>query len=53
MPKWDEEDIEPPAYRDPTLRLDVESVVVLEIKGVQYNSKRREVRWHRNTKGEE
>ena len=48
-----DEDSEPPAYRDPTLRLDVESVVVLEIKGVQYNSKRREVRHHRNTKGEE
>ncbi len=51
MPKWDEEDIEPPAYRDPTLRLDVESVVVLDIKGVQYNSKRRKVRRHRSTKG--
>lgn len=53
MPKWDEEDIELPAYRDPALRLDVESVVVLDIKGVQYNSKRRNVHRHRSIKGEE
>ena len=54
---WDddegEEDIEPPTYEHPTLRLDVESVVVLDIKGVQYKSKRRYVRRHRSTKGEE
>ena len=37
----------------PTLRLDVESVVVLEIRGVKYNSKRRNVRRHRSTKGKE
>ena len=48
----DEEDIEPPTYRDPTLRLDVESVVVLEIKGVKYNSKRRNVRRRRIKGGE-
>ena len=48
----DEEDIEPPTYRDPTLRLDVESVVVLDIKGVQYNSTRRNVRRRRIKGGE-
>ena len=55
-PLWDEEDkedIEPPTYASPTLRLDVESVVVLDIRGVQYNSKRRNVRRHRSTKGKE
>ena len=54
---WDEdgseEDIEPPTHERPTLRLDVKSVVVLDIKGVQYNSKRRNVRRHRSTKDEE
>ena len=54
---WDEdegeEDIEPPTYASPTLRLDVESIVVLDIKGVQYNSKRSNVRRHRSTKGKE
>ena len=53
---WDEEedkeDIEPSTYASPTLRLDVESVVVLDIKGVQYNSTRRNVRRHRSTKSE-
>ena len=52
---WDEdeseEDRNPPTYSHPTLRLDVGSVVVLDIKGVQYNSKRRNVRRHRSTKG--
>ena len=56
-PPWDEEgdkeDIKPPTYASPTLRLDVESVVVLDIKGVQYNSKRRNVHRHRSTKGKE
>ncbi|MCY4133128.1 MAG: RES domain-containing protein [Nitrospira sp.] len=53
---WDEdeseEDSEPPTYASPTLRLDMESVVVLDIKGVQYNSKRRNVHRYRSTKGE-
>lgn len=57
MLPWDEdegeEDIEPPTYAHPTLRLHVESVVVLDIKGVQYNSKRHNVRRHRSTKDEE
>ena len=38
---------------EPTLRLDMESVVVLDIKGVQYDRHRREVSRHRSTKGEE
>lgn len=54
---WDEDEseeaIEPPTYEHPTLRLNVESVVVLDIKGVQYNWKRRNVRRHRSTKSEE
>ena len=53
---WDEdeseEDRNPPTYVHPTLRLDIESVVVLDIKGVQYNSKRRNVHRHRSTKDE-
>ncbi len=49
----DHEDDEPPTYAAPTLRLDMESVVVLDIKGVQYERHRREVSRHRSTKGEE
>lgn len=55
-PRWDEdedEDDEPSTYVDPTLRLDMESVVVLDIKGVQYDRHRREVSRHRSTKGED
>ena len=56
MPNWnedDEEEDEPLTYGPPTLRLDLESVVVLDIKGVQYDSNRREVSRHRSTKDEE
>jgi len=36
-----------------TLRLDVESVAVVDIKGVRYDTNRREVNRDRRTKGEE
>lgn len=56
-PPWDEdeseEDDEPPTYGEPTLRLDLGSVVVLDIKGIQYDCNRLDVSRHRTTKGEE
>ena len=55
-PRWDkdgDEEDEPPTYGDPTLRLDLGSVVVLDIKNVQYGHNRRDVIRHRSTKGEE
>lgn len=54
-PLWDEddrEDDEPPTYSTPTLRLDLKSVIVLDIKAVQYTRHRRVVSRHRSTKSE-
>ncbi len=52
-PWWNEdinsEDDGLPTYHDPFLRLDLESVVVLNIKGVHYESIRRQVHRPRNT----
>ena len=54
-PGWDEdanEDEELPTCSEPTLRLDVKSVFVLEIKSVRYDHHRCEVFRHRSVKGE-
>ena len=48
----DRKDDEPPTNSTPTLRLDIKSVVVLDIKAVQYTHHRRVVSRHRNTKSE-
>lgn len=52
-PSWNEdihsEDDGLPTSQDPFLRLDLESVVVLDIKGVQYESARHQVHRHRAT----
>ena len=45
----EEEDVDPMRHVDPTLRLDRESMVVLDIKRVKYKSDRRKVRRHRTT----
>jgi len=55
LPRWDEDEDEhdePPTYGEATLRLVMESVVVLHIKGVHYDCHRRKVRRHRSTRGE-
>ena len=52
---WDEdanEDEEVPTFSEPTLRLDVKSVFVLEIKSVRYDHHRCEVFRHRSVKDE-
>ena len=52
---WDEdanEDEEVPTFSKPTLRLDVKSVFVLEIKSVRYDHHRCEVFRHRSVKDE-
>lgn len=54
-PEWSEDDIESEelsTWSKPTLRLDMKSVLVLDIRSVRYEHHRREVFRHRSAKGE-
>ena len=54
-PMWDEddnEDEELPTYSEPTLRIDMKSIFVLDIKSVQYEYHSLKVSRHRRVKSE-
>jgi len=54
VPEFFEDDTEAVSHQgDPTLRLDLDSVSVQEIKGVSYTTATRSVSRHRSTKDEE
>lgn len=48
----DNEDEELPTYSEPTLRIDMKSIFVLDIQSVRYDHHRREVFRHRSVKSE-
>ena len=51
LPRWDEDE-ELPTYSEPTLRIDMKSIFVLDIKSVQYEYHYLKVSRHRRVKSE-